>query len=214
MKTSIASTLSVAGVLAAGAAAFAVNTAVLDSGSKSAVLAAPATTTLAQGAFSNPLAPLSDGVTTPEVRISGTETTTTVESPMPVTALPTTLTDTTTTYKVGSSGSVVVDTATGRITVVSVVPASGWKAEPAMILADGSLKIHFTSTTNRVEFVASMANGKVKVDVTNESITPPTMPSNPRYDDDDDDEYEHEHEHGDDDEHEDDEHEDDEHEDD
>lgn len=195
MKASIATTLSVAGVIAAGAAAFAVNTAVLDNGTKSAALAQDATTLPLASAGNGPLgAPAGGGrdVTHQDAPVGPA---TAVTSP-PATAVPTNLTDTTTTYKVGSSGSVVVDTSAGYINVVSVVPAAGWTAEPAILQADGSVKIHFSNSTDRVEFVASLVGGAVKVAVTSDRIQQPTTPTMPPVygggDDDDDDHEDHE----------------------
>lgn len=190
MKASIATTLSVAGVIAAGTAAFAVNTAVLDSGSKTAALAQPTTTVALVAPGATPtIAPAGDSgaVTQQELQ---TQPTTTV-APGSATATPTNLSDTTTTYKVGSSGSVVVDTSAGYIKVVSVVPAAGWFAEPAMVQVDGSVKIHFSNGTDRVEFVASLVGQQVKVAVTSDRIQQPTKPTMPPVvgggDDDDDD---------------------------
>lgn len=175
MKTSIATTLSVLGVLAAGAAAYAVNTSVLGAAAENtpALVADVSTTT----------APL------PAV---GTVTNAAVQSQASEAA-------NTTTYKVGEAGSVVIDTSSGSIVVTSILPAAGFTSEPARADANGVVKVHFVSQTQRIEFIAKLQNGVVVTEVVNE--TPPPAPQQPRYDDDDDDDDHHERDHDDDDDH-------------
>ena len=195
MKVGIATTLSVAGVLAAGAAAFALNTAVLSDGPGAA--AAPvATTTLVAGispvGSDGGVTATGDGAVTPD---------------------PTKVSDTVTTYRVGDAGNVIIDTASGAIVVTDVVPAAGWTAEPARSEADGTVKVHFIKGATRLEFTARMADGTVAVKVANDTPTAPpvaapgatpTVPPSLRGDDDDDHE---EHEHDDHDDEDEDEHE-------
>jgi hypothetical protein len=76
--------------------------------------------------------------------------------------------DTTTTYKVGDAGSVVISTATGSIVVTAIAPAAGFTSEPARTDAGGIVKVHFVSSTQRIEFIAQMVDGIVKVNVVNE----------------------------------------------
>jgi len=175
MKTSIATTLSVLGVLAAGAAAYAVNTSVLGAAAENtpALVADVSTTT----------APL------PAI---GTVTNAAVQSQASEAA-------NTTTYKVGEAGSVVIDTSSGSIVVTSILPAAGFTSEPARADANGVVKVHFVSQTQRIEFIAKLQNGVVVTEVVNE--TPPPAPQQPRYDDDDDDDDHHERDHDDDDDH-------------
>ena len=163
MKVGIATTLSIAGVLAAGAAAFVVNTSVLSSTN------APVTTSVASAPTATP-------------------------TPGSVLALNTAIVEqnpssTTSTYAVGSSGTVVIDTSTGRVVVTSVAPAAGWTSEYAQTNADGVVKVRFAQASSRIEFTAQMVNGVVQTSVTNET-TPaaaPSKPQAPRYEDDDDD---------------------------
>ena len=178
MKVGIATTLSIAGVLAAGAAAYAVNSSVL---STSSSVAATASGT-----------PSTDAVNTLPAQI--VEKSTKVQSSV--------LNNTTTTYQVGTSGSVVLDTRSGAIAATNVIPAAGWSSEPAQVQPNGDVKVPFVSSTARIEFLARLVDGKVVVSVTSQSIAPPKP--KPTYSDDD----EHDDEH-DDDEHEDDEDEDD-----
>jgi hypothetical protein len=206
MKTSLASALSVAGVVAAGAAAFALNTAVLttgasDAGTITSTTAQTATETgfLAPGGASASGAQAS-GDTLP-VNQSG------AADPGAVTTESTQVAATLTTYKVGTAGSVVLDSADGTLSVRNIVPSAGWTAEPARTDADGTVRVHFVKGSSRLEFVARINNGKTTVEVNNDSA--PTAATRPPRSDDDDEHEEREHEGG---EHEDDEHEDDEHE--
>ena len=147
MKVSIAAALSVAGVLAAGAAAYAVNVSVLDEPSASD--ASLVSTTIPAGGSATPVdASGSAAVSADGVKVN----------------------DTTTSYQVGSAGTVVVSTESGSVVVTSVVPNSGYTAEPARTDANGMVKVHFNSSTGRIEFSAQMVNGEVVVKVTNEAL--------------------------------------------
>ena len=168
MKVGIATTLSIAGVLAAGAAAFVVNTSVLSSTN------APVTTSVASTPTATP-------------------------TPGSVLALNTAIVEqnpssTTSTYAVGSSGTVVIDASTGRVVVTSVAPAAGWTSEYAQTNSDGAVKVRFAQASSRIEFTAQMVNGIVQTSVTNE--TAPAVaapkPQAPRYADDDHDRENHE----------------------
>ena len=196
MKVGIATTLSVAGVLAAGAAAFALNSAVL-SGSTSDVASA-AQSTLVSGATASTVASV-----TPNGQVAAA-------SDKALTPNSTKVNDTVTTYKVGTAGSVIIDTASGAIVVTDVVPAAGWTAEPARTETNGVVKVHFTNGATRLEFTAQMNAGAVAVRVTTEQkpapIVPvagnaPTIPPSLSGDDDDDEHEErHDREHDDEDE--------------
>jgi hypothetical protein len=180
MKVGIATTLSIAGVLAAGAAAYAVNSSVLST--------SPSVSATASGT------PPADAANTLPAQVAAQSTK--VQSSV--------LNNTTTTYQVGTSGSVVLDTRSGAIAVSNVLPAAGWTSEPAQVQPNGDVKVPFVSSTARIEFLARLVDGKVVVSVTALPIAPPnTMkpaanPPKPKYsdddDDDDDDEEEHENE--------------------
>ena len=195
MKVGIATTLSIAGVLAAGAAAFAVNTSVLGSASTTASSVMGSTAALVADQVATPINPATVGEqSTPPV----------VNSSVVSTKV--------TTYQVGTSGSVVIDTTSGAIVVTNVLPAAGWTSEPAQTEPNGDVKIHFVSKTARIEFVAKIANGKVEISAINDTpavvhtptnsaaSTPainPTKPSVPFAGGDDDDEHDdNEHESG------------------
>ena len=188
MKVGIATTLSIAGVMAAGAAAYAVNSSVLST--------SPAVSATASGTPAVEITPVASQVS---------EKSTKVQSSV--------LSNTTTTYQVGTSGAVVLDTRSGAIAVSNVMPAAGWSSEPAQVQPNGDVKVPFLSSSTRIEFLAHLENGKVTVSVTAQPIAPPdTMkPAKPTYSDDDDHDDDHdddrkeEREHEDDDEHEEDE---------
>ena len=174
MKVGIATTLSIAGVLAAGAAAYAVNSSVLS--------ASPSVSATASGT------PAVDTGTQVSGQVS--EQSTKVQSSV--------LNNTTTTYQVGTSGSVVLDTSSGAIVVSNVLPAAGWSSVPSFVQSNGDVKVYFHSSTTQIEFLARLVDGKASVSVTSQPIVPLKNPAvtnqtNPSYsDDDDDDEEEHE----------------------
>ena len=162
MKVGIATTLSIAGVLAAGAAAYAVNSSVL---STSSSVSATASGT-----------PAADVVNTLPAQV--VEKSTKVQSSV--------VNNTTTTYQVGTAGSVVLDMRSGAIAVSNVLPAAGWSSEPAQLQPNGDVKVPFLSSSTRLEFLARLVDGKVAVNVTSQPIAPPKP--KPTYSEDDDDE--------------------------
>lgn len=177
MKVGIATTLSIVGVLAAGAAAYAVNSSVLST-----------TSSIASTVVDPSVTPVVDVVTTDPGQV--VEQSTKVQSSV--------LNNNTTTYQVGTSGSVVIDLSSGAIAVSNVLPAAGWSSEPAQAQPNGDVKVHFISANARIEFLAHLADGKVSANVTSEPIAPPntmkpptnpTKPSVPFSGDDDDEEH-------------------------
>lgn len=156
MKPTVATAISVAGVLAAGAAAFAVNSSVLGGSAPSdSVVAAATPLDTALGRDTGQVSAQDESLSVPNSTLAPAGTP---------------ISDTTTTYKVGDAGSVVIDTASGRITIASIMPAAGWAAEPASTQPDGSVKVHFYSTTTRLEFIAALTNGKVAVSVSTDTL--------------------------------------------
>jgi hypothetical protein len=161
MKVGIATTLSIAGVLAAGAAAYAVNSSVLGASSSVSPTTSGTPAVIAPTALPAQVAAQS----------------TKVQSSV--------LNNTTTTYQVGTAGSVVLDMRSGAIAVNNVLPAAGWSSEPAQVQPNGDVKVPFISTSTRLEFLARLVDGKVTVNVTSRPIAPPKP--KPTYSDDDDD---------------------------
>lgn len=174
MKVGIATTLSIAGVIAAGAAAYAVNSSVLST--------SPSVSATASGT------PPGDIATTALGQVS--EQSTKVQSSV--------LDNTTTTYQVGASGSVVIDMSSGSLAVSNILPAAGWSSEPAQVQPNGDVKVPFVSPSARIEFLAQLADGKVTVSVTSQPIAPPNnmKPAKPKvsYSDDEDDDEDRDHE--------------------
>ena len=178
MKVGIATTLSIAGVLAAGAAAYAVNSSVLST--------SPSVSVITSGTPAVDVAKVASG------QVS--EQSTKVQSSV--------LNNTTTTYQVGTSGSVVLDMSSGSLAVSNVLPAAGWSSEAAQVRPNGDVLVPFISSSTRIEFLAHVADGNVTVNVTSQPIAPPSTmkpaknPPKPNasYSDDDDDDDEHERE--------------------
>jgi len=168
MKIGITSALSAAGVLAAGFAAFTLN---------SAVLAGPGT------GISDDAARAATLGTAPTAAPPGTATSAgnvSAASPgTPVTASSVAVSGTVTSYTVGTAGTVVVDSSGGAINVTDVVPAAGWVSEPARTSPDGTVKVHFTRGPERIEFHASLTGGKVTVSVVNETPQQPSVTTVP-----------------------------------
>ena len=161
MKIGITSALSAAGVLAAGFAAFTLN---------SAVLAGPGTGISDDAARA---ATLGTAPTASPGEVTGAGSVSVASPGTPVTASSVAVSATVTSYTVGTAGTVVVDTSGGAIKVTDVVPAAGWVSEPARTAPDGTVKVHFTRGAERIEFYASLAGGKVMVSVVNETLARP-----------------------------------------
>lgn len=176
MKVGLTTALSIAGVLAAGTAAFAVNSSVLSTtpSSQSAIVES----SVSQGV---------DAVTTNPGQVG--EQSINVQSSV--------LSNNATTYQVGTSGSVVIDMNSGALAVSNVLPAVGWSSVPALVQSNGDVKVYFTSSRTQIEFLARLVDGKVSVSVTSQpivlfkkpAITDPTKPSVPFSDDDEDGEH-------------------------
>ena len=149
MKVGIATTLSIAGVLAAGAAAYAVNSSVLGTSSSISPTTSGTPAVIAANALPASVA----------------EQSTKVQSSV--------LNNTTTTYQVGTAGSVVLDMRSGAIAVNNVLPAAGWSSEPAQVQPNGDVKVPFVSSSTRIEFLARLVDGQVTVNVTSQPIAPP-----------------------------------------
>jgi hypothetical protein len=148
MKTTVAAAVSIAGVLAAGAGAFAVNTAVLSASpqTESAMVAStPVNTSVvveSQGAES--LSP----VTTDSSSVTASD-------------------NSTSTYKVGDAGRVILAMNNGTIQVVNVLPSDGWTAKSPEY-DDGEVEVKFRSSTVELEFSARVKNGQIEVYVESE----------------------------------------------
>ena len=162
MKIGITSALSAAGVVAAGLAAFTLN---------SAVLAGPGTGVSDDAARAATLGTAPAAASTGAVTDTGNVSAASPGSP--VTASSVALSGTVTSYTVGTAGTVVIDSANGTVRVTDVVPAAGWVSEPARTASDGTVNVHFTKGAERIELHASLTGGKVTVSVVNETPARP-----------------------------------------
>lgn len=129
--------------------------------------------------------------------------TTTTTAPAPSTTAP----STTATYRVGTAGSVTLDTADDRLRVTSAVPAAGWSVLQAVQESPTSIVVTFRSADTDVVFRASLSFGVVNPTV--ESIARTTTTVGGADHDDDDDGYDDHDDHDDDDHADDDDHDDD-----
>lgn len=166
MKTSLATTLSVIGVLAAGGVTLAVNTTVLDSTVPSVEGLSPLAETLVLGAA------LSVDSTIPVV-IAQIATETTVVPASVQSA-----------YDVQGVGIITLEQNATSLTIVSVNPVSGWRYDSTSTGAT-SVEIKFTNGTRSVMFSAELLDGQV---VTAVQATDVSFASQPKDDDDDDEE--------------------------
>ncbi len=150
MKTTVAAAVSIAGVLAAGAGAFAVNSAVLSASpqTESAMVSSmPANTSVvveSQGAATLSPDTSNSSITVPANNSSNA-----------------------TTYKVGDAGRVILAINNGEIEVVNVLPSSGWTAKSPEY-DDGEVEVKFRSSTTELEFTARLKNGEIEVYVESE----------------------------------------------
>ena len=150
MKLSLTTTISVASIVAAGAAAYAINVNVLE---------APAATNPVAAAVSTP--------TTLAAPANGQTSAMSAQTPVAVQAV--SVSGQTSKYDVEGAGSVLINETDKGLSVASISPGAGWTSEPARVLPDGAVSVHFVSGTQRLEFVARKVNGKIAAVVTNES---------------------------------------------
>lgn len=182
MKTSLATMLSVTGVLAAGALAFAVNTSVLDH----AVTTSEAAPTLQADVVSlSNLAPI--GATASAVTTQGAPTTApavTAEIAAAVAAQ--------STYNIDGVAAITLALSDNSLSVVSVTPAGGYTAAATAVSAS-RIEVVLTRSNSVMKFSAQVLDGRIVTSVVAEQprVTS-TAPS--KYNDDkgDDDDREHE----------------------
>jgi hypothetical protein len=174
--------LSVAGVLAAGTGALALNTSVLDSGGGAAL-----------EELQQSVAPVADTTlaTTPDTVVSLA-----VDEPSAAPEV--------TTFVIGEAGTITVEVLDGRLTVVDITTNSGWSASPPRDVERDSAEVYFTSSTQKLEAEVEIRGGIAVVFVEDESGTSSSVPG--RDDDHDDDDHDDDH---DDDDYDDDDHDDD-----
>ncbi|MHB1089853.1 MAG: hypothetical protein ACYC0U_02085 [Ilumatobacteraceae bacterium] len=149
MKTSLATTLSVIGVLATGGVALAVNTTVLDSTVSSVHGPSPLAEALV------PIAALSVDSTVP------VDSTIPVDSTVPITPVSTaTPASVQSAYDVQGVGIITLEQNGTGLNIVSVNPVSGWTYNSTNERATRA-GIEFTNGTQNVKFTAELLNGRV-----------------------------------------------------
>jgi hypothetical protein len=153
MKTTVATMLSLAGVLVAGSAAALVNTQVLSGSSDPSsfvVEAAPAlpsvaNTVAAAVVGTTVVAPASASASPPVTAA------TVAASAAPTQAL----------YQVGESGTVILDTAGDVLKIVNVAPADGWTVTKSELKDPLNVEVRLRSAVGEVEFHANLLFGVV-----------------------------------------------------
>ena len=173
MKTSIATTVSIAAVLVAGGAAFAVNSQALNGGSPASE-SVPEVQVLSLSA--NPSASNASATTT----VPGTQTT--IGSPE---------VDAQNEYELAGVGVVSLKLSSNTLAVAKVQPVVGFTYSTWQIAAD-QVRVEFLSTTSDIEFRARLIDGRVITDVHSSDIARKSKVRSDDDDDDEDDEYEHE----------------------
>jgi hypothetical protein len=226
MKTKLATSLSVAAVLAAGSVAAIVNTEILDDGAGEAAASAAVLPPASSVDVAVPSVTLSTLPTTVvEASTASAPTTTGLGTQPPVPVVPS---SSLTAFNVGDAGVVTVDVIDGRLVLVSADPKPGWTIAKSEERAEANdAEVEFVSATMRVEFEVALVDGQIVPTVESSAISAtltgaPTAATNsaqattsPRAGDDDHDDYDdddHDDEHDDDladaeDEHEDEDHE-------
>ena len=182
MKTSLATMLSVTGVLAAGALAFAVNTSVLDH----AVTTSEAAPTLQADVVSlSNLAPI--GATAPAA------TTQAAPTPAPaVTAEVAAAVAAQSTYNIDGVAAITLALSDNSLSVVSVTPAGGYTATATAVGAS-RIEVVLTRSNSVMRFSAQVLDGRIVTSVVAEQprVTS-AAPSKYNDDEGDDDDREHE----------------------
>lgn len=166
MKSRLAAVLSVSGVLVAGSAAALVNTQVLRHTNESAM--SGDTSGMQNSAPAGTVATAPVGTV-----VAGTDTipVSTDGQPLLPAGAPNSSTgaapsrSTATSYRVATSGTVVLDTAGGVLSVRSATPTSGWQLVSTSKANPGHAQVVFESSTTRVVFDANMLYGVVGTSV-------------------------------------------------
>lgn len=156
-KARITTVLSLTGVLVAGSAAALVNTQVLQGTSThkstaSEISVADQSSSSAATSVTNKFAQVAPVVLAPVVSSQSA-------------------------FQIGTAGSVVLDTAGGVLTIVSVTPASGWTVVGSENSDDMDAEIILQSDTTRIEFKATLSDGQIVTSVESTDLTPTTSNS-------------------------------------
>ncbi len=150
MKTTVATTLSLAGVLVAGSAAALVNTQVLSGSSASSSFVVAAAS-----AAPSPANTVADPVVVTTV-VAAAVPPVTVPAATAAAAAPTQAA-----YRVGESGTVILDTAGDVLKIVNVTPADGWSITKSELNDPLNAEVRLRSAVGEVEFRANLLFGVV-----------------------------------------------------
>ena len=175
MKTTIATALSVIGVLGAGSAAALVNTQILDGGpaesTASAAVLPPASTV-------DVSIPELLEARVPELQVDTTVDTTSTtqpEAPKPAAPAPSGYL---TSFNVGDAGVVTVDVVDGQLLLVDTEAKPGWQVSKAeQHDDDNEVEVYFSSSTVRVEFEATLIDGQIVPKVSSKSLGTSAAPA-------------------------------------
>jgi hypothetical protein len=101
-------------------------------------------------------------------------------------------------YRIGDAGTVTLDTAGDRLTVVAATPGAGWQVGKVEQYGPLDIEIYFRSATVELEFKANLLFGVVSTSVESRNIGAPPAggtaapgPSTSVHDDDEDDSEQH-----------------------
>ena len=176
MKSSLATSLSIAGVIAAGGVAMGLNTAVLTSKSGGS--------DLVQQVLDQTATTVAGGDSGDVVEAAAQNAPAVAE---------------TTTFTIGSAGTVTVTVLGANLEVTDITAGTGWTAGPPRYADATHAKVHFTSSAQRLEVKIALVDGVPQVTVEDDSGAPaPGYPADDHQDDEDHDDEDHEHEHDDD----------------
>lgn len=204
MNVRTATLLSIAGVLAAGTAAVAVNTQVLSGATDPAAVPSALTLPVATQVFTVPSGDGSNPNARPVSVEVGSDGTVAVLAAAndPSGVGPSTPPNTSTgsmsimSFQIGEAATATVDATGGVLTILDVAPSPGWTVTKA--LGSGTVRLEFelTSSSTKVAFGAFLSGGEVLTSISSESLVPTTSSG---YDDDDDhDDEDHDDDHDDD----------------
>lgn len=182
MKTSIATTVSIAAVLVAGGAAFAVNSQALNSGTPSSE-SVPEVQVLSLSV--EPSASNASVTTTMAGTPSASIASVTTTVPGTPTTISTPGADTQNEYELAGVGVVSLKLSSTTLAVAKVQPVVGFTYSTWQIATD-QIRVEFLSATSDIEFRARLIDGRVVTDVQSSNIAQKSKLRN----DDDEDEHE------------------------
>jgi hypothetical protein len=163
MKARITTVLSLTGVLVAGSAAALVNTQVLQNSTTKSSSVAVVLKDEPESVSTVSTAPAVESLPNKLEDVVGVAVT-----------LATTPVSTQQEYAIGESGTVVLDTANGALTIVGVTPSAGWMVVEQKNTEPLIVEIKFQSATTLVEFTANALMGVVAWDTESSLLPQPT----------------------------------------